>query len=69
MHQKSILSNGLRIITDSMPHTRSVSVIFFMGVGGRYEAESESGISHFIEHLCFKGTEKRRTSKDISEAI
>ena len=69
MHQKSILSNGLRIITDSMPHTRSVSVIFFMGVGGRYEAESESGISHFIEHLCFKGTEKRRTSKEISEAI
>ena len=69
MYQKSTLSNGLRIITSSMPHTRSVSVVFFMGVGGRYEAESESGISHFIEHLCFKGTEKRRTSKEISEAI
>lgn len=69
MYQKSSLNNGLRIITNSMPHTRSVSVIFFMGVGGRYEAESESGVSHFIEHLCFKGTEKRRTSKEISEAI
>lgn len=69
MYQKSTLNNGLRIITNSMPHTRSVSVIFFMGVGGRYEAESESGVSHFIEHLCFKGTEKRRTSKEISEAI
>ena len=69
MHQKSTLSNGLRIITNSMPHTRSVSIIFFMGVGGRYEAESESGISHFIEHMCFKGTQKRRTAKDISEAI
>ena len=69
MHQKSTLNNGLRLIISSMPHTRSVSVVFFIGVGACYEAESEAGISHFIEHLCFKGTEKRRSSKEISEAI
>lgn len=69
MHEKVILDNGLRLLTCSMPHTRSVSVAFFLGVGPRYEADSEAGISHFIEHLCFKGTEKRRSSKEISETI
>jgi len=69
VHQQSTLSNGLRLITSGMPHTRSVSIVFFIGVGGRYEAESEAGVSHFVEHLCFKGTEKRRSSKEISEAI
>jgi predicted Zn-dependent peptidase len=44
-------------------------VVFFLGVGSRYEIDSEAGISHFIEHLCFKGTDKRRTAKEISEAI
>jgi predicted Zn-dependent peptidase len=52
-----------------MPHTRSVSVVFFIAAGSRYEVEPEAGISHFIEHICFKGTEKRRSSKEISEAI
>jgi predicted Zn-dependent peptidase len=69
MYEKITLDNGLRLITSEMPHTRSVSIVFFLGVGSRYETDSESGISHFIEHLCFKGTDKRRTSKDISEAI
>jgi len=52
-----------------MPHTRSVSINFFIGVGSRYETEAEAGISHFIEHLCFKGTQKRPTAREISEAI
>jgi len=69
LYQKTILDNGLRILTSSMPHTRSVSISFFTGVGSRYENEAQAGISHFIEHLCFKGTEKRRTSNDISTAI
>jgi predicted Zn-dependent peptidase len=69
MYEKITLDNGLRLITSEMPHTRSVSVVFFLGVGSRYEIDSESGISHFIEHLCFKGTEKRRTGKEISEAV
>ena len=69
MYQETKLENGLRLITSSMPHTRSASIIFYIGAGARYEADSEAGISHFIEHLCFKGTQKRRTSKEISEAI
>jgi predicted Zn-dependent peptidase len=69
MYEKITLDNGLRLITSEMPHTRSVSIVFFLGVGSRYETDSEAGISHFIEHLCFKGTDKRRTSKEISEAI
>jgi predicted Zn-dependent peptidase len=52
-----------------MPHTRSVSICFFVGVGSRYESSEQAGISHFIEHLLFKGNSRRATSKEISEAI
>jgi predicted Zn-dependent peptidase len=52
-----------------MAHTRSVTVSIFIGCGSCYESDSEAGISHFIEHLCFKGTGKRPNAKDISEAI
>lgn len=52
-----------------MPHSRSVSLVFFLKVGSCYETEPQSGVSHFIEHLCFKGTEKRRNAQEISEAI
>ncbi|UCH51839.1 MAG: insulinase family protein [Chloroflexota bacterium] len=69
MHKKVTFDNGLRLLTSKMPHTRSVSIVFFIASGPRYEIEPEAGISHFIEHLCFKGTEKRRSSKEISEAI
>ena len=69
MYQKTVLDNGLRLITANMPHTRSVCVTFFIGTGSRYEPEAEAGISHFVEHLLFKGTEKRPSAKDISEAI
>jgi len=69
LYQKTILDNGLRLITVAMPHTMSVSIGIFIGVGSRYEAEAEGGISHFIEHLLFKGTQKRPTAREISEAI
>jgi predicted Zn-dependent peptidase len=69
MYEKITLDNGLRLLTSEMPHTRSVSIVFFLGIGSRYETDPEAGISHFIEHLCFKGTEKRRTAKEISETI
>lgn len=69
MYQKTILENGLRLITATMPHTRSVSLCFFIGVGSRYETETQAGISHFIEHLCFKGTPKRATANEICSAI
>ncbi|MBI4283224.1 MAG: insulinase family protein [Chloroflexi bacterium] len=69
MHQQTTLDSGLRLVTSTMPHTRSVSICFFIGVGSRYESEEQAGISHFIEHLCFRGTPKRATSKEISIAI
>src|SRR3972149_95975 len=52
-----------------MPHPRSVSIGFFIGVGSRYESAPQAGISHFIEHMCFKGTARRRTPGEISAAI
>lgn len=69
MYQKTTLDNGLRVMTADMPYTRAVSLCAFIGVGSRYEADAEAGISHFIEHLLFRGTEKRPTPKEISEAI
>ena len=69
MYQKTSLSNGLRVMTATMPHTRSVTVGVFVGTGSRYESAEHSGVSHFIEHVCFKGTAMRPTAKEISEQI
>jgi predicted Zn-dependent peptidase len=68
-YSKSTLANGLRVITAPMPHTRSVSVSAYVGAGSRYEQPVEAGLSHFVEHLCFKGTEKRPSAREISEVI
>ncbi|MFH0847564.1 MAG: pitrilysin family protein [Chloroflexota bacterium] len=69
MYQKTTLPGGLRVITTAMPHLRSVSVCIFTGAGSRYEQDSEAGISHYIEHLLFRGTPKRPSSREISQAI
>ena len=69
MYQKTTLDNGVRLITVTMPHSFSVAISIFIGVGSRYETEAEAGASHFIEHLLFKGTQKRPTAREISEAI
>ncbi len=68
MYQVSRLKNGLRVATVNMPHRASVSLGIWVGVGGRYESAEISGISHFIEHMLFKGT-KRRSAKEISQAV
>ncbi len=69
MYQKTTLNNGLRLVTESMPHTRSVALGFLIGTGSRYETDKQAGISHFIEHMCFKGTKKRPTSADVCTVI
>lgn len=69
MYQRTILDNGLRILTSTMPHTHSASITLFIGVGSRYESDEQSGASHFIEHMLFKGTAKRPTARDIATAI
>jgi len=69
MYDKTVLDNGLRVVTSTMPHSRSVGIAFLIGAGSCYENQGEAGISHFIEHLCFKGTQRRLTAKEISQAI
>ncbi len=69
LYEKTTLANGLRILTAPMPHTYSVAIAVYVGAGSRYERKEKAGLSHFVEHLCFKGSQKRPTSKDISEAI
>ena len=69
MYEKVTLDNGLRLITAPMPATMSVAINFFIGTGSRYETDAEAGVSHFIEHMCFKGTKKRPTPIEISSVI
>ncbi len=68
MYKKSILKNGLRVITSNMPHMESVAIGLWIGVGSRYETKKLSGISHLIEHMLFKGTRKR-SADNLKEAI
>ncbi len=56
---KTVLKNGVRIVSQKMPHTRSVSMGVWVDVGARDESAEQSGLSHFIEHMIFKGTRKR----------
>ena len=69
MHQRTILPNGLSVLTTTMPHTRSVSMAVFIGAGSRYESDELAGVSHFLEHLPFKGTKHWPTAQHVSEAI
>jgi len=69
MYQRTVLDNGLRIVSSAMPHTRSVCICVFIGTGSRYETPEQAGLSHFMEHLVFKGTARRPTAKEISETI
>ncbi len=68
MYQIARLDSGLTIATAEMPHMASVSLGLWVGVGGRYEPAPLNGVSHFIEHLLFKGTHKR-SAKEISQAV
>jgi predicted Zn-dependent peptidase len=67
-YRLSKLRNGTRIATIEMPWMNSVSVGIWAGIGGRHESEEQCGISHFIEHMLFKGT-KRRSAKRITETV
>jgi len=59
LYQKSVLPNGVRLVTEKMPTVRSVAFGVWVQAGGRQETEANQGISHFLEHMIFKGTEKR----------
>jgi predicted Zn-dependent peptidase len=68
-YKKTTLKNGLRIITVPMKDTQTATVVVMVGVGSRYESEKEAGLSHFLEHMMFKGTEKRPSFLQISEEL
>jgi predicted Zn-dependent peptidase len=67
-HQKTILPNGIRLVSERIPHVRSVAVGVWVETGSRHEPLPKSGVSHFIEHLVFKGTETR-TAEDVAKAV
>lgn len=69
MYTRTTLANGLRVVTAAMPHTRSATVSFYVGAGSRYEIDEEAGLSHFLEHMLFKGASRRPTAREVSEAI
>jgi predicted Zn-dependent peptidase len=62
------LANGLKVITEVMPHVRSVSLGIWIGSGSRVETNEQNGISHFIEHMVFKGT-SNRSAEDIARSV
>ena len=67
-YKKTILPNGIRIISENIPHIQSFSLGFWFNVGSRDEVKKNNGITHFIEHMLFKGT-KKRSAKRIAEDI
>lgn len=69
MPQKTVLDNGLRVVTEEMPQMQSVTMGIFVATGSRYEAASLNGISHFLEHMFFKGSAKRPDQLQIARAI
>jgi predicted Zn-dependent peptidase len=68
MQRKSVLSNGLRVITEQMPSVRSASIGVWADVGSSLEAHDRRGISHMVEHMLFKGT-SRRTAREIAQTM
>ena len=66
--ETTTMPNGVRVISETMPHVRSVSVGRWVGNGSRCEAPEQNGLSHFIEHMVFKGT-SRRSAEDIARSV
>ena len=65
---REVLDNGLRLITETMPHVRSVTIGVWLTRGSRHEVEAQGGIAHFVEHMLFKGTDTR-SAEDIAQEI
>jgi len=65
---RDVLPNGLRLLTERMPHVRSVSIGVWLARGSRHEPQEQSGIAHFVEHMLFKGT-ATRSAEDIAQTI
>lgn len=68
-YNKSTFSNGVRLITAPLPQSETATIIVMFATGSRYETEEINGMSHFLEHMFFKGTDKRPTSLDITKEL
>ncbi|HEY7792001.1 MAG TPA: pitrilysin family protein [Vicinamibacterales bacterium] len=68
MIHREVLDNGLRLVTETMPHVRSVSIGVWLTRGSRHETADRGGIAHFVEHMLFKGTSSR-SAEDIAQSI
>jgi predicted Zn-dependent peptidase len=68
MYRKTVLNNGVRLLSEKLDHMRSISLGIWVDVGSRDEDRSENGISHFLEHMIFKGT-RRRDSHEIAKEL
>ncbi|MDD5012796.1 MAG: pitrilysin family protein [Candidatus Pacebacteria bacterium] len=69
MYKKTILNNGLRIITVPQKESKTATVLVLVGTGSKYETKEISGISHFLEHMFFKGTKRFKKPKDVAEFL
>jgi predicted Zn-dependent peptidase len=67
-YRKTVLDNGIRVVSESFPHVRSISIGVWSNVGSRDESEIQNGISHFLEHMVFKGTSKRNV-REIAQSL
>ena len=66
---KKVLKNDLRVVTIPMKDNPTATVLVLVETGSKYENKKVNGISHFLEHMCFKGTKKRPTTLKISETL
>lgn len=69
MFNKTTFESGLRLLTERLEGTKAVTVLILVGAGSRYEHQENRGISHFLEHMFFKGAQKYKSTKEVSEAI
>ena len=67
--ERTVLDNGLRVLTADLPYAQSVTCMVMIAAGSRYETAESNGIAHFAEHMFFKGTERRPTARDIAGEI
>lgn len=67
--QLTTLSSGLKVVTKSLAGTEAITCLVLVGAGSRYETKKRNGLSHFLEHMFFKGGEKFKNTKEVSEAI
>ena len=68
LYNKTVLDNGMRVVTERIPHLHSVSMGIWLNLGSRDEQEYETGLTHFIEHMLFKGTDKR-SAQEIAKQL